>query len=90
MGNGSVVAVIPVSIDDLVIIECIDIAESERPDDLLGWRLLTIENPVEHCAVNALPSRPRTLASRSFYLRAKQANNVFIVDHTRVGRTDKI
>jgi len=69
------------SIGDAVIIRYIDIAEFERPDDLFGWRIVATEHPVEHCAVNALSSRPRRLASRSSYLRAKQVNHALIVEY---------
>lgn len=69
------------SIGDFVIIRCIGIAEFERSDDLLGWPLVTTENLIEHCAVNALSSGPRRLASRSSYLRAKQANHPLVVEY---------
>jgi hypothetical protein len=48
---------------------------------------MTVENHVEQCAVNALPSRPGRLASRSFYLRAKQADDVFVVENTHIDLT---
>jgi hypothetical protein len=80
----------PASIGDLVIFQRIGIAELERPDDFLAWRLMTVENPVEQCAVNALPSRPGRLASRSFYLRAKQADDVFVVENTHTDLTDNL
>lgn len=51
---------------------------------------MTVENPVEQCAVNALPSRPGRLASRSFYLRAKQADDVFVVENTHTDLTDNL
>jgi hypothetical protein len=51
---------------------------------------MTVENPVEQCAVNALPSRPERLASRSFYLRAKQADDVFVVENTHTDLTDNV
>src|SRR5713101_6337264 len=69
-------------------IQCIDITELERPDDLSGWRFLTTENPVEQRAVDALPSRPGRLAAHSFNLGAKQVNNVFVVEHAHFGPTD--
>jgi hypothetical protein len=80
----------PASIGDPVIFQRIGIAELKRPDDFLAWRLMTVENPVEQCAVNALPSRPGRLASRSFYLRAKQADDVFVVENTHTDLTDNL
>ena len=59
------------SIGDLVIVRYVDIAELERPDDLLGRGGPTAENPIEGRAVDALPSRPGRLTSRSFYFRTK-------------------
>jgi hypothetical protein len=62
-------------------IQCIDITELKRPDNLLGWRFLTTENPVEQRAIDALPSRPGRLAAGSLHLPAKQANDIFVVEH---------
>jgi hypothetical protein len=65
----------------------IDITELERPDDLLGWRPLTTENPVEQRAIDALPSRPGRLAAGPLHLPAKQANDIFVVEHAHAGHS---
>ena len=71
-----------------IILQRIDVAELDRPDDDFGRRLLASQNPVEQRAVNAIPSRPGRLASRSRDLQTKHANNVFVVQLTHADATD--
>jgi hypothetical protein len=44
------------------------------------------ENPVEKRAVDSLPPRPDRLTARSLYFRAKQMNDIVVVEHAHVGR----
>jgi hypothetical protein len=66
--------------------QCVGIAQLERPDDLFGWSFPTAENPVEQRAVDVLASRQGRLPACSFYFRAKQANDIVVVEHGHFGR----
>ena len=52
-------------------------------------RLAKQSNPVEQRAVNAIPSRPGRLASRSIDLQTKHTNDVFVVQLTHAYRSRK-
>ena len=72
-----------------IILQRIDFAELDRPDDVFGRRLLARQHPVEQRAVNAMRSRPGRLASRSIDLQTKHANDVFVVQLTHAYRLRK-
>ena len=60
---------------------CIDIAELERLDDVLGRRPATAKDPVQHGKVDPFPPRPGRLASGSCDLGAQHADDVLLVEH---------